>query len=245
MVNIIELTQQRVMKPEIIHPYVIDTGDGITLVDCGDPELAGTITDELTLRGLDWHKIKNIVITHHDLDHMGGLSQFLDILPDVTVMATVEQADYICGKARWLRLQDEDRKYLSTPPEKRIPSGRVRADQYRYFLPGRVDKIIRNGDILPECGNPVVISTPWHMPGHISLYLAEEKTLITGDAFQTFDGVLGLNRAVDLAPDETAPGLMKIMDLDVETVCGYHGGRLELKAGAFKEEVQRLLKELD
>ena len=238
--RIITLCQQRVIKPEEVHPVLIEDGDRLILVDCGDPELAGALCGEMRRYGIDPKNITDIIVTHHDLDHMGGLSQFRDMLPDVNVMATGYQAEFISGRRRWLRLQEEDRQYLSQPPEERVPSGRVRAAQYLWFLPARVDTFIKPGDELPVCGGCTVLDTPWHMPGHISLYLPEARALITGDALNTFGGMLGLNSKVDLCPEKTAEGLRTLEALDVETVYGYHGGELKLLPGEFTESIMRL-----
>ena len=240
MNRIITLTQKRVIKPEAVHPVALEEDGRIVLADCGDPELAYSLMDEMRSEGLAPERITHIIITHHDLDHMGGLSQFRDAIPDVIIMATAVQAEYICGHSRWLRLQHEDAQYLSAPPERRIPSGRVRAAQYMSFLPARVDCILEEGAELPFCGGCKVIPTPWHMPGHISLYLSKHKTLITGDALNTFGGCIGLNSAVDLCPEMTAAGLPVLAELDVETVCGYHGGELHLAPGQFRTQIMEL-----
>ena len=240
MSRIVTLTQQRVIKPETVHPTAIEEDGRIVLVDCGDPELAYELMDDMRSKGLEPGRITHIIITHHDLDHMGGLSQFRDALPDVKVMATAVQAEYICGHRRWLRLQDEDARYLAQPPEKRIPSSRVRAAQYVSFLPSRVDTVLGEGTELPFCGGCMVVPTPWHMPGHISLYIPGKRTLITGDALNTFGGQLGLNSAVDLCPEKTSEGLLELAKLEVETVRGYHGGELHLTAGEFRRRLLAL-----
>ena len=41
---------------------------------------------------------------------------------------------------------------------------------------------MKDKDIFDWCGGLEVIETPGHMPGHISLYLKDSKTLICGDA---------------------------------------------------------------
>lgn len=240
MSRVITLTQQRVMKPETVHPVVVEDEEHLVLIDCGDPELGYALMDGMRERGLSPDRLTHILITHHDLDHMGGLSQFRDAFPRVNVMATEAQAGYISGKSRWLRLQDEDRRYLSLPPEKRVPSSRVRAAQYVYFLPARVDTLLSDGQLLPLCGGLQIIFTPWHMTGHISVYLPAHRTLVTGDALNSFGGRLGLNDAVDLCPEHTAQGLLRLAELEVETVCAYHGGELHLTPGQFRRQILAL-----
>lgn len=240
MSRIICLTQHRVIKPETVHPAVIDDGENLVLVDCGDPELAYGLMDEMRSKGLSPERLTHIIITHHDLDHVGGLSQFRDAIPNVDVMASAEQAEYINGHKRWLRLQEEDRQYLALPPEKRIPSSRVRAAQYVNFLPARVDSILEGEMHLPLCGGIDIIPTPWHMPGHISVYVPSERTLISGDAINTFDGRIGITPHLNLNGDCTGDGLLCLAQLEVERVCGYHGGELRLSPDSFREQILKI-----
>ena len=52
---------------------------------------------------------------------------------------------------------------------------------YLDFTVG-VDRIVEDGEELPFCGGITVIHTPGHTPGHICLYIGQNKTLIAGDA---------------------------------------------------------------
>lgn len=225
-----------------MHPLLIEADDGsLTLVDCGDPSLAEGLLEEIHRMGYSSEGLTNIIVTHHDLDHMGGLSQFRDKLPNVNVMASPIQAEYISGKQRWLRLQAEDWDYLSRPPEKREPSQRVRAEQYRDFLPARVDTLLYDGQELSIGKGCRVLYTPWHMPEHISLYFPEEKALVPGDALNTFDGAVGLNSHVDLCPELAPAGLLALSALKVEHIYGYHGGALNMSSGQFSDRMRELI----
>lgn len=207
MNRIVMLTELRAIKPETVHPAVLDDSEHMVLVDCGDPELAQLLIDNMREEGLEPERLTHIIVTHHDLDHMGGLSQFRDLFPGVNVMASPVQAGYICGERRWMRLREEDRRYLALPAAERNPEDRVRARQYLQFLPAEVDTFLYDGQLLPFCGGCRVIYTSWHMPEHISLYVPALKALITGDALGTFGGEPALLSHVDLCPEAAADGL--------------------------------------
>lgn len=242
MAKFMMLTQRRRIKPETVHPVLIEEDDGgLTLVDCGDPGLAGGLLEEIRRMGYPLERLTNIIVTHHDLDHMGGLSQLRDMLPHVNVMTSPIQAEYISGKQRWLRLQAEDWDYLSRPPEKRELFQRARAEQYRDFLPARVDTLLYDGQELPIGGGCRVLYTSWHMPEHISLYFPEEKALVSGDALNTFDGTVGLNSHVDLCPEFAPAGLLALSVLEVEHIYGYHGGLLNMSSGQFSDRLKGLI----
>ena len=243
--HIIQLTQQREIKAEQIHPVVLNDDDGnLVLVDCGDPGLTEKLLDNMREQGLSPQRLTHVILTHHDLDHMGGLSRLTELVPQIQVLASPAQAPYIRGQFRWLRLQEEDRRYLALPMAERSKFPRERAWQYVQFLPARVDRLISDGQALPFCGGCHILETPWHMPGHISLYFPGEKALVPGDALCTFGGVVGLNRHVDLCPQRTAPGLARLAELEVESVYAYHGGVLRLQPGEFQQQIKEIEKSL-
>ncbi len=53
--------------------YVVDTGEGLVLVDSGLDRDGGPLKEEMKELGLDWMKIKIILLTHAHGDHTGGV----------------------------------------------------------------------------------------------------------------------------------------------------------------------------
>lgn len=62
--------------------------------------------------GLSIKDITKIIITHSDHDHMGSLKLLLDENPNIEVMASKEQAKYITGKEKSLRLIEAEKAQL-------------------------------------------------------------------------------------------------------------------------------------
>ena len=52
--------------------YVIDTADGLILVDSGLDEDAGHLKAEMAKLRLDWKRVRTILLTHAHGDHTGG-----------------------------------------------------------------------------------------------------------------------------------------------------------------------------
>lgn len=54
--------------------------------------------------------------------------------------------------------------------------------------PVRVDREVRDGDVLDFAGGAHVISTPGHTDGSIALHLPEHGVLLTGDIAAEYEG---------------------------------------------------------
>lgn len=52
--------------------YVVETSDGLILIDAGLERDAQPVKDEMTKLGLDWKKVRAIFLTHTHGDHVGG-----------------------------------------------------------------------------------------------------------------------------------------------------------------------------
>jgi glyoxylase-like metal-dependent hydrolase (beta-lactamase superfamily II) len=101
-----------------------------------------------------------------------------------------------------------------------------------------VDTTVGDGQELPCCGGIVVIHTPGHTPGHICLYLKQNKVLIAGDALNIVDGSLaGPNPQFSKDMDSAKASLKKLTGYHILTVVSYHGG-------AYSENVNLRIGEL-
>jgi len=88
-----------------------------------------------------------------------------------------------------------------------------------------VDHHLQDAEELPYCGGIIIIHTPGHTPGHISLYLKKHRLLIAGDALFVESGMLV--KAPDLvtyAQDEALLSLQKLKGYAIDSIICYHGG---------------------
>ena len=73
-----------------------------------------------------------------------------------------------------------------------------------------------------------IISTPGHMPGHISIYHKESKSLIAGDALVVENGELVIALPQYTLDIEGAKrSIKKFLDYDIDRIICYHGGVYE------------------
>ena len=82
-----------------------------------------------------------------------------------------------------------DARLLSRPPDRTLDPGEA-AGKLRGGLPGVATKPTRTVVAGERIGSLEVIAAPGHTPGHIALLDTRDRSLICGDAFTTFGGVL-------------------------------------------------------
>ncbi|KAI7258812.1 hypothetical protein KC345_g10474 [Hortaea werneckii] len=84
---------------------------------------------------------------------------------------------------------------------------------------------LQDGQRLPWGGGAEVIHTPGHTPGHISLYIPQEKLLLAADELRVVEGRLA-GPMESATPDMplALQSLNKLSRLPVRNVLCYHGG---------------------
>ncbi|HEX6923598.1 MAG TPA: MBL fold metallo-hydrolase, partial [Bacillales bacterium] len=175
------------------------------------------IREAMDQAGVPFNKLNKVILTHQDIDHIGGLPEILKVSDhDVEVLAHEKDKPYIEGEKPLIKMG----AVTGTPPQ---------AD---------VDTTVEDGEELPFGGGLTVIFTPGHTPGHISLYHKQSKTLITGDALIAENGKpIGLNERATPDMETAVQSLKKFVPYDIETVICYHGG---VCTGNVNEQIAQL-----
>lgn len=210
--------------PNTIYPAILKDDRETILVDCGYPHFLPLIKAAAEAKGIDLSGLTKIVITHHDFDHMGALAEFKNEYPNVLTVSSIAEEKYISGKVKSLRLQQAESLYDSLPENQKEDAEKFHK-LLRSVEPVNVDLLVKDQDILPWCGGTEVVATPGHMPGHISLYIKESRTLIAGDALVIEDDKLGIanpNYTLDMA--EAKKSIKKLLRYDIDNIICYHGG---------------------
>lgn len=226
MDRLIVLDIRRGAGAEIIHPVVLADGKNTVLIDCGYPDSLPAIEEALEANGLSCAGLTHVLVTHQDHDHMGALAALKEKHPKIQVVASKTEAPYISGQLKSLRLAQAEaiQEHL---PEEQKPFGLAFCAMLREVRPAAVDVEVQDGDGLDWCGGCTVIGTPGHTPGHISLFVRREKTLIAGDAVALTQGspvVANPQFALNLAGAEAS--FARSMALGAEKIICYHGGVL-------------------
>lgn len=207
-----------------IHPVVLRDKNEMILVDCGYTGFMSIIEDAMRTENLDCNKLTKIVITHHDHDHMGALADFKHKYPDVKIVASEIEAPYISGEKKSLRLEQAE-SLQSTLNEEQKKFGRAFCDILKSVKTVEVDEFVHDGEVMNWCGGCEIVGTSGHTPGHISLYIKNKKTLITGDAAALENNQLVIaNPQFTLDVENANKSISKILDYDADTYICYHGG---------------------
>ena len=131
-----------------IAAILIDSGDGLILIDSGTNPGADVVLANIAALGFDPMNVKLILTSHEHFDHIGGVAK----IPQATGAQLVTSA----GAAEV------------------FSSGEASSDDPQFGIldgvkPARVDRVVSNGDVV-ELGNKrlVAIDTPGHTHGALS-----------------------------------------------------------------------------
>lgn len=218
----IELLEIRAGRRAIFPALIKGEGYNI-LVDASYPRTLHRIEKAVVQHGLSMEDLTHVVITHHDFDHIGSLAALKRKYPRIQIVASEKEVPYISGKERSLRLRQAESLYDSLPEEER-----PQALRFQHLLESvetvAVDRGVKDGDLIVS--GVVVVETPGHMPGHISLYMPDEKVLIAGDALVYRNGGLEIaNPEYTLDAGAALNSVRRIQNLRPDTILCYHGGK--------------------
>lgn len=211
-----------------IYPAVIKTQEELILVDTGYPMFLPILEDAFRENDLDMQKLSTVVLTHHDHDHMGAVKALVGKYPDVRVVCSEVQMPYVLGQKKSLRLTDAENKGADEDFIRMIKS-------VEYL-----DQVQPLNDRDSIAGGVLAIVTSGHMPGHLSVYVEPEKTLISGDVLVVEDGKLAIaSEQFVLDKEKEIEALKEIRELDIEKVICFHGG--EYASENMKEDLAGII----
>ncbi|WP_394840919.1 MBL fold metallo-hydrolase [Pendulispora brunnea] len=193
--------------PLVCHVLLLETRNGLALVDTGfgsadiaDPagrigfyrhvtrpllDPAETAIEQVRQRGFDPADVRDIVLTHFDSDHVGGLSDF----PWARIHTTADE--WAAASNRWSSLERARyRPAQWTHGPKMVPHG-AGGDVWRGFASAKC---------LTEIDDAIVlIPLPGHTRGHAAVAIDADhprrRTILhAGDAFYDRSIVAGIGR---------------------------------------------------
>lgn len=113
--------------PTVIHPTLIWDDRAAILVDAGYPGQLQRIREAIEKAGVPFASLTKVVVTHHDLDHIGALAAIRAELGDrVEVLAHAQEKPYVQGEQRPIKLTPEriaqrEAQLNALPEERRGP----------------------------------------------------------------------------------------------------------------------------
>ena len=200
----------------VANPYILVDADGLTVIDAGLPRSEKKILAYVASLGKSARDVKRIILTHSDLDHVGGLAALQNAIGARTYASRIEADAIAAGK----------------PSRQTKPSGfsvmhMVFALMRPFFkaAPFQVDEILMDGQILPALGGLRVIDTAGHTPGHISLFAPSVGILFCGDSMVTDEdgGIHGSRSGLTWDDAKAKEAVRKQSTLGARIICSGHG----------------------
>lgn len=222
-IEMIKLPMNLMGMNRTIYPTLIWDDDSVVLVDAGVTNSLPEIKKAMEDANIPFEKLNKIIVTHQDIDHIGGIKSILDELPEVKVLAHEEDKPYIQGEKKLIRLNSNFMNRINSLPKEE----REKILDMFENVHVEVNMTLTDGEELTYCGGIIVIHTPGHTPGHICLYHKKTKTLIVGDAMNVVDGqLIGPNKQTMNEEEARIAinSLKKFEEYDIENVISYHGG---------------------
>lgn len=176
------------------------------LIDTGLPHRARALLAEITSLGVDPQTIDTILLTHHDLDHVGN-AKALREATGATLWIGRKDAPYLLGEQ-------------PRPGRKRFLAalmGVQKPDACRHYEETSVFDGIQ------------AIAAPGHTPGHHILQYG--KIVFIGDLFRAADGrFVPMNPAMNSDAAQLRQSIGQLATLDFDLLCPSHGSPVQRTA---------------
>jgi len=221
------------MARVFVNVFVI-AGDTVVLVDAGLPGRSNQLLRAVSEAGRDPSEIQSIAVTHHHVDHIGGLASLVG-KTGAQVYASPKEAPIVRGE-------------MAAPPlVGRSPGSRLFLSVLARLGPTQsaptvVDHELQDDGEVEGAGLRAVF-TPGHTAGHTSFLHPATGTLFVGDA--AANGFRGLAKPVGNHDEDvaaTTASIARLANLDFDTACFGHGRSISSGARRrFAELADRLM----
>ncbi|MEU8394535.1 MBL fold metallo-hydrolase [Nonomuraea sp. NPDC048892] len=222
---------------DLVACYLVDTPDGITLIDAGLPGHWRDLQHELRSLGKSVENIRGLVLTHGDSDHIGFAER---LRRDHGVPVFVHAADAV-------RTRTGEKPKTALGPMRIGPTlGFFGYSVGKNGLRTRYVKEvveIGDGDVLDLPGSPVIIGMPGHSPGSVAVHVPVADAVFVGDALTTrhvLTGRVGPQPAPFTDdPAEALASLDRIAGLKASWVLPGHGAPWRVSPAEVGETIRK------
>lgn len=180
------------------HVFLI-RGEENMLIDTGIPGQGKKILQELTPMGIDPKSIKKLLITHHDVDHIGNAA----MLAEAT------------GAQLWA--PEGDIPYITREKPRGGRKSVINAI-FRTKVPASIKPLI-NGQLI---NGVTAIFAPGHTPGHMIFYY--DKIVFAGDLMRIQNGIPAeSSKSMNLDHSLAGKSIGILSSLEIDWICPAHG----------------------
>lgn len=222
---------------DLVACYLVDTPDGITLIDAGLPGHWRDLQRELRSLGKSADDIRGLVLTHGDSDHIGFAER---LRSEHGVPVYVHAADAV-------RARTGDKPKVAVGPMR--PGATLgffgyslRKNGLRTRYVGDVTEF-GDGDVLDLPGRPEIVGMPGHSPGSVAVHVPVADAVFVGDALTTRHVLTGRTGPQPAPftddPAEALDSLDRIAGLPASWVLPGHGAPWRVSPGEVGEAVRK------
>ncbi|HNY10509.1 MAG TPA: MBL fold metallo-hydrolase [Candidatus Wallbacteria bacterium] len=207
----------KIIKLSFVNAFLVKAGDGFILIDTGLPDQFAKLEEELKAAGCLPDKLKLVIITHGDYDHIGNCAK---LQQKYNVKIAICEADSFMTE-KLVMLKRKVRKlvimlFLFIEGIKRFFRRQPLA--FDKFKP---DIFLTDGQDLRQYGlDAKIIHTPGHTKGSVCILTAD------GDLFAGDTLVNMMKPAIALFienSDELKSSLTKLKKMQIKTIYPGHG----------------------
>ncbi len=208
------------LKGIFVHAFLVDDGEGLTLIDTLHSSDAAAILKLLDELGRSPRDIRRILLTHAHRAHLGGLAVMKEA-SGAPVYCHAWEADIVAGDRKQQCMSFLPKSpYVLWPFQVGSLFGRHRACQ--------VDELLDDGDLV---GGLQAVYTPGHTPGHLAFYWPEKKALFAGDSLVTWPEFGPGWPGFMLNQKQNWASLRSMTHLDIEVMGVGHGDPIRTGGG--------------
>jgi glyoxylase-like metal-dependent hydrolase (beta-lactamase superfamily II) len=206
---------------DIVAAYLVDTTEGVTLIDAGLPGHWRDLLAELTAMRRSIEDVKGVILTHGDSDHVGFAER---LRREHGVPVFVHEAD--AERSKGGPKPGNAKQTMRIGPMLQFGAYSLGKGGARTTWLTEVVEV-HGGEVSDLPGSPEIIALPGHSPGSIAVHIPAVDAVFVGDGLTTrhvLTGKTGPQPAPFTdAPDEAISSLQALLRTGATWVLPGHG----------------------